>query len=998
MIDIKSVPKLPTEISETFPFSLHPSFNPVFEKFQKWLTRFSQSIDNSILNDQMLLYLVASRKYLDHRKASHLFRLILSIYNMQKKLLRSATFFPHQRHLEVRWIPTSLVFPFSSKPVLGCLIGFNVLDKYELFDEENILTALQKYIPELRLVRESSYCHPSPHKTLKIFYFEVEKKNSTLFSLEELALFKNNIKDKISNCIQKLSPAIYMGHNEEETYKNILVLSQEIQSVKDLPQAYITLDQQTGKEIVFRIIMVHISPFHRFSLKDCFSDYKFVSHRVVTIRQLDEHPIEANIFGIHLPRDASILRSDGSLDFYAARQKVAAQITAAIGEFRDYNGGIIITQQKLLQSFKESFPEIANEDPEFLESFFYAITPLEKQAVLHQNILSDLFDYFLENRKQKLPCQTEYDLKIYQKEQRLFIVVHSLHESIIDAISVLFQEHSNKLHNVAYNFIQIPEGCFFNCVFLVDDNKNTKAFIRTLRQILDDLHKKIKDQQILRIALGHGAKALSLDPRIGGDATSGNILKLVFEGLTRLNPNDEVENALAESIEISPNMRQYIFKLRPSFWNDGSPVSAYDFEYAWKKILSPDFKTSFAYLFYPIKNAKEAKEGKVSPEKIGIHVIDDHKLMIELIYPTPYFLQFVTHPLYSPVHRLIDQQHPEWPYQSEKHYPCNGPFQIKINQPNQGYKLTRNPFYWETNQITLDQIILTEMNSAQALEAFQNKEIDWIGNPFGTWHAAYNNQRDGKVISFFNNWILWCVFNTSSPFFRHRKLREAFTYVIDRTKMITGVSQPLRPSYSLLLPHQHSQSFPNFSADKARDLFMEALQELNVCQEAISPINFTFVKNGYQPHIATCLKQQFKECLGLDIHLEPLPWNEVFNKMTKGDFQMGLMNWAPIVEDPLYTLNAFKIAKEDINFSKWENPIFQRLVDLYEQEINPSQRTLYLSQAEEILIQEMPAIPLFYPFPQALVSKNLSVNLKTSLNITRSFFQKNEKNENEKNV
>ena len=93
------------------------------------------------------------------------------------------TFFPNQRHLEIRRMSTALRFPFASKPVLSCLIGFNILDRYELFDEENIVLALQKHLPSVRLVKESTYHHTSPHKNLKIFYFEIEKKDGTAFSL-----------------------------------------------------------------------------------------------------------------------------------------------------------------------------------------------------------------------------------------------------------------------------------------------------------------------------------------------------------------------------------------------------------------------------------------------------------------------------------------------------------------------------------------------------------------------------------------------------------------------------------------------------------------------------------------------------------------------------------------------------------------------------------------------------------------------------------------------
>ena len=116
-------------------------------------------------------------------------------------------------------------------------------------------------------------------------------------------------------------------------------------------------------------------------MNNVFAQLNYTSQKVIVARHLDNHPIEAHIFTLRLARDPSLLRSDGSLDFYSARQKITALIFSAIGEFRDYNGGIIIKQQELLQRLKEKFPEITAQDPELLETFFYALTPLEKQAV-----------------------------------------------------------------------------------------------------------------------------------------------------------------------------------------------------------------------------------------------------------------------------------------------------------------------------------------------------------------------------------------------------------------------------------------------------------------------------------------------------------------------------------------------------------------------------------------------------------------------------------------
>jgi oligopeptide transport system substrate-binding protein len=996
MIELKAdmEPELAREIYlDQVPLFLHSSYYEVCEKLHKWIARFPQSTDNSIYSDLFLFYLIASRKYLDHRNSAHLFRVVLATNLMQKKLLRKTTLLPNERHLEVRLVSIALQFPFSSKPVLGCLIGFNVMDRYELFDEENIVLALQKHlpIPHLRLVKESSYHHTSQHKNLKIFYFEIEKKDATPFSLNEKILLNDYLTQKVSNSIQKLSPSIYMGLNEEEVYKNILVLSQEIQSQEDIPQACIHLDQQTGTEIVFRITLVHISPFHRFSLKDCFYNTKFVSEKIITVRHIDSHPIEAHIFQIHLPRDSSLLRSDGSLNYYIARQKVAALITAAIGEFRDYNGGIIIKQQELLQDFKERFPGITQDDHELLETFFYALTPLEKQAVLHQDILETLFKYFLETYRQKISKNSSYKIKTFRKDDQVYLFVQAEGSSLEETLLNLLKEETFSHLDIAYNFINYSGKTFFSCVFPEAEAEDVDTFINSVSQTLHQWQEKRKNQQVLRI--GFEYSIFSLDPRIGGESVSGELIRLLFEGLTRFNLNGQVENAVAETIQISPDLKSYTFKLRSTTWNDGSPVSAYDFEYAWKKILSPDFKTTFAYLFFPIKNAEEAKEGKVSADDIGIHVLDDRTLKVELVSPTPYFLQLTAHPLYSPVHRHIDQQHPQWSYQCEHNYPCNGPFQLKLNQPSQGFQLIKNPLYWENNQIVLDQVIFSHLSPTQAMQAFQNNEVDWVGNPFGGWQSFYKPEENERILSFTNSLVCWCAMSLNYPPLKNIKLRQAFAYAVQRAKIVSEAFLPINPAFSIHLPNKNEQrgcSFPDFDPDKARQLMDEALDELNMTKRDLAPLSLMFVEKGIREYTAKCLKEQFQECFGIKCELKAQTWNTMFKKLSKGNFQIALMHWQPWVDDPIYTLYSFKSRNQEINFTKWQHPQFKEFIELGEHEVSPFQRSTYLLNAEKILCEEVPVFPLFYQPNQALIKKDLQVTYRTPtgpFNLARGYYK-----------
>lgn len=978
--------------SDLFSTTFHHSFLAVHHKLKKMMRRFANSVDHSIFTDLVLLNGLSSKKFLDHRSVSHLFRMVLSTHFIQKRLMKAATLSPNSRHLEIKWIPTSLLYPFSSKSVLGCLVGFNLMDRCEIFDEENVLLALKKHLPELQLVKESSYCHASQHKNLKIFYLEIEKPDGTQFSLEELKTLKSKMGGKIRKSIQKLSPSIFMGLNNEEVYKSILVLTQEIQSLKELPQVIINLDQQTRQEIVFRIIMVQIAPFHSFSLKERFIEASFVSERALEVSHIENQPVEAHVFRLHLPRDFSYLRSDGSLDFYFSRKKIVEVLGNAIGEFRDYNGGILIKQQEQLQSFKDCFPEIASRDPEFIEAFFYELVPIEKQVLIDLDTLSQLFSYYLENHEKKISEDSSYFLNTYQTDRGIFLLIHGNHSSLTGTIKAFLQDPIFKAQDVVYNILETSQGIFFNSFFRTE-NEAAYNLIQTVRNELEHWQKKINNLQVLRIGLEF--RAVSLDPRTGGDSVSGNFIRLLFERLTRFDDFGRVENALAQAIEISPNKKQYVFKLRSTFWNDGSPLTAYDFEYAWKKILSPEFKTPFAYLFYPIKNAKEAKEGKVSSDQIGIQTLDDLTLKVELTRPTNYFLQLTSLPLYSPVHHLIDQRTPEWPYQCEKHYPCNGPFQLKLNHVNQGYQLIRNPFYWDAAQITLDQIILTQSYGNQAFQAFQKKEIDWIGNPFSHWQPQYLKGKEGKVTTIENVLACWLVFNNKYFPLHHPKIRQAFAYAINRARLIEKDFLPIHPSYSLLPPHQTNGGihFPESDPEKAQNLLNQGLEEIGLSITDLPIFNLIYLEKGIREYVAHNLRQQFKECLNLEINLKPLPWDVQFNNLTKGTFQLGLIQWVSWINDPIYTLNAYRSADDEINFSKWENAGFQHWLERAEHEINPYQYSSFLQKAEEILCKEMPTVPLFYSSSPAMIRNDLQVITPTLcgfFNVAKSYFNKKE--------
>lgn len=968
-------------------FCLDPSLRHFYlktiKKLEKWNYRFPHRIKDSLFNDLCFFYLHNTKEYLTHRDSRHIFRLILSIHLMKEKLSYKAAFYPNKRHLEVRCIYSSLTFPFISKRVLGCLVGCNLFDRYEIFDKENILLTARRHISNIKFVKESLYQHPCKDENLKIIYLELEKEGKNLISLKERSLLQAGLESKMKNSIQRLSPMVFMGSNKEDIYKTLVALHREIETTSDIPQVHITLDRQTDKEIIFRIHLVHIAPAYDTSWSNLFLDCSFFSEHISIVKKVKNHPVQAHIFRLHFPREYKLLRSDGSLIFYAARQKVISALSTALGDFRDFNGGIFYEQQEIFQEFKKAFPLLAETEIELMETFFYSLIPEEKQIFIRTKMLSFLFTLFLKKRKETLPCDISYSFSMYRSngkaledlgllgKEPIFIIIHGASiPSIKENILMTLQKEICETQDKIYNILETEEGIFFNCILF----SNGIEMLETLQGELYKIQEKIRECRTLKVALEFSP--ISLDPRIGGDANSRNILIFLLEGLVRFNSHGRIENAVAEDIDISSDCKTYTFHLRKTHWNDGSLVSAYDFEYAWKKVLSPDFQTAFAYFFYPIKNAKEAKEGKCSLDNVGIKAINDQVLKVFLTRPTPYFLELTAHTIYSPVHRHIDQQYPQWTSSSQKHYPCNGAFQLKINEPNHGYCLIRNPYYKSKQSTFWDQVVMTRMNGIKAFQCFQKKELDWIGNPFGSWHPHYYNSTEGQVLSFPNSCVYWFVFNTKKFPFHNVSLRQAFAYAIQRDLIVSGSFLSLTPAYSLLSFNHASPttSFPEYNKKKAMQLFDKALKELNITKEEFPKLEINFQEQGIREYTALHLQKQIEGCFGITCEAKGLDCNYNFDNLINGDFMLGLIHWHSWIDDPIYTLNAFKCANEGINYAKWEDVEFKHILDCSEKTSNLFRRSSYLLHAEKILCREMPVIPLFYQPSQIMIQRELQAS------------------------
>lgn len=949
---------------------------------EKLLRKFSNVVDRSVFKELDRITANLETTFINQRCANHLAKLAYSIYFIRRKLSRDMTLLPFNDYFDIRIFPSSLYFTFGSKPVLSILTHAHLKDKYEIFDEEQILFIIRKLMPEAQLVKDSAYTFQSSKNTVKTLYFEINKKSGLPFNPEKIKRLKELLKKEIKFSIEQLVPRVFMIRNEEEVLKNILILSREIHFLSDLPQVMILFDQQTPQEVIFTIVLIRILKPNESSVQECFakvpSDIEYLPDRCQIVRYLrKKHPLEANVFRVKLVKTSSLLRSDKSLNFYLARQKISRILVDTIGEFRDYNGGIIIKQREALSAFREAFGALSLKEPDLLENFYYSLSPIEVQATLSLEYLKILFELFLEARDSNFTKPSDCFLKFHSNQKQLFILIRTPDENFkgeIDCILSSFEP----TQKIATLNIPAQNTYFLGYLLAYIEPEVQSQLFHLINEILKSWKFKIESRQILKLSLEH--PIVSLDPRIGGDETSAMMLKMLFEGLMRINREGKLENGIAQNIAISPDQKTYLFTLRSTLWSNGSLVSAHDFEYAWKKVLSPTFKTPFAYLFYPIKNAKLAKSGSITPDAIGIKALDDLTLKVELEFPSPYFLELTAHTIYSPVNHLIDQRHPNWIFEDKGAYICNGAFQLKKNNATTGYELVKNPLYWDAANIKLDEIVILKTNRYHCNEMFYKDMNHWIGPPLGTWDHSFIPQENDERIAFSGTIVYWFAFNTQCFPFNHKKIRQALAWGMDRSKLKNLVNIP--PAFSPI-PPVHSQInhvIPStVRLKEAKAIFQEALKELDMSIQDFPVIPLTYLIGAVRSQAAHFIKEEWESTFGIRCRLESLEWKMLFSKMTQGDFRVGGMTWESWINDPIYTLNAFRDANEPINFPKWENKQYQAIMHLAEREIDLVKRRSYYLQAETLLLDEMPVMPVYLVEAPGLKKKNFHIRYSSPL-------------------
>lgn len=453
----------------------------------------------------------------------------------------------------------------------------------------------------------------------------------------------------------------------------------------------------------------------------------------------------------------------------------------------------------------------------------------------------------------------------------------------------------------------------------------------------------------------------TLDPRQTREISGLTLMKMFFEGLTRIGPSDMPELALAQGVEISEDLKTYTFYLRESYWSNGDPVEAEDFIYSWQTTLSPDFRADQAFQLYPIKNAKEIKLGDKPLEDLGVRALDSRTLVVELEYPLPYLLELIAFPAFFPINRHVDRRESHWADRIGD-YVCNGPFKPVEWKHHYFLRAESNDSYWDASEVHLEQIEMAMVPELTELELYETKALHWAGSPLSRIPLDAIETLE-ETMDVHRRAILGTTFvqaNVEKGLLSNRNLRHALSLAIDRSAVASGIQTPATQFVPPSLGLAYASDVQEGDQEAACALFEKALEELELTRDQLPQITFTHVASEQGRRIAQILQDQWRRTLGLTVQLDGIERKVFFDRLSRGDYEMVYRDWIADYNDPINFLEVFKYKQQSTNNSGWEDPAYSQLLDDSCQCGDMQRRLELLTQCEKILLDAMPIIPLLH--------------------------------------
>lgn len=467
---------------------------------------------------------------------------------------------------------------------------------------------------------------------------------------------------------------------------------------------------------------------------------------------------------------------------------------------------------------------------------------------------------------------------------------------------------------------------------------------------------------------GNSGEPQTLDPSQTSLEIEAFILKDLYEGLTSYDAAGNIVPGAAESWTVSDDGTVYTFKINSKAnWSDGSPVTAEDFIFSFRRVEDPKTAAGYSNILYPIKNAEKVNKGEAKLEELGMKAIDAKTLEITLERPTPFFLQLLAHQTALPVNKASLEKNGAEFIKPGK-LVSNGAFELAEHVQNDHLTAVKNSDYWDAANVKLDKVIFypTE-DQAAAVRRFEAGEIQLVYNfsadQIERLRASHGDQVhvNPALSTYFYS------FDTRVEPFSNVRVRRALSMAIDRDFLSREIYKGAQlPAYSLVplgITNYGEPEKPDFAdwtqldrEDKAIELMKEAGYGKDGKQ---LEVEIRYNTNPNHEAVATAVADMWKTVFGAKVTLSQIDISAHYAYLKEGGkFNVARAGWTADYADAenFMTINMKK--NPTFNYGRYDNPEYDALVEKSYTEKDPAARSKLLHEAEAMVLRDQPIAPM----------------------------------------
>ncbi|GEQ22177.1 peptide ABC transporter substrate-binding protein [Clostridium butyricum] len=490
-----------------------------------------------------------------------------------------------------------------------------------------------------------------------------------------------------------------------------------------------------------------------------------------------------------------------------------------------------------------------------------------------------------------------------------------------------------------------------------------------------------------------GADIKTLDPALNQAVDGGILLVNLFEGLYKLDENQKAIPGVAEKCDISEDGKVYTFHLRSDAkWTNGDPITAGDFEYAWKRVMNPETAAEYAYQMEYIKGAKEYTAGKGSADEVGVKAVDDKTLEVTLTAPCAYFLELTAFPCYFPVEKKTVEANEQWA-NSAATYVSNGPFKLTDYKIKDQVVLEKNENYYSNDTVKLDKInVKFVADETSAWASYKAGQFDMVYIVPQSEVQAAAKDGTAQIYPFLSNYYLSINMTDSmkeidpeaAKALSNPKVRQALNLAIDRDSLVENVTKGGQVGAHSFVPTGiKQQDGQDFASKKYFDAKGNVEEAKKLLAEAGYPDgqgfpSVTILYNPEKGHgtVMQAVQDMWKTNLGIDVQLQSQEWKVFIATRNQKDYEIARDGWGADYVDPMTFLDMLQTTSGQNN-SGYSNQEYDKIINEAKAEQDATKRFELFRQAEDILMEDMPVIPLYYD-TQPMGVKNYIKDLNVS--------------------